>query len=616
MESYTVIARRYRPQTFDEVVGQEAIATTLRNSVREGRIAHAFLFSGSRGVGKTSMARILAKALNCKKGPTADPCDECDICRSIADCADSDVIEIDAASNTGVDHVRDLRDNIRYAPLRDRFKVYIIDEAHMLSKGAWNAFLKTLEEPPAHAKFVFATTEAHKVPDTIRSRCQQYEFRRITTADVVGRLEQVCKKEKVKCPAPVLQAVARAGQGSMRDAQSLLDQAIAYADGAPTLEHVWDVLGHVPHAKVLDLVDEVVKADFQALLLAADELLSRGRDPGVFLDQLTEQFRQMLLLTTCGRDFALVDVDPADRARVEEGGRAFGVDGLTTAIHVLGEARRRLRDVGNPRILLELTLIKLARVRDLLDMGSVVERLESVARMDAGSAPTATAVVPGAPAARPAPPAPAPAAAIARPAAPAATAPPPRGAGARGPARSAPPTREPVEVRAAPPPPPPAADPGDSSDDDAPPPIPAGEPTLERIQGLWPGILEAVRKRSMMIGAYVREAAPVRLVGRELTLAFAGGFVFHKDNLEKDANRQVVEAVIESILGVRLSLHVTLGGPGAPATSSGPEPSPSEVPPDAPAAPPRGGRAQAATQEPSVKKALDIFGARIVNVEE
>ncbi len=607
MDQYTVIARRYRPQTFNEVVGQEAIAVTLRNAIREERVAHAFLFSGSRGVGKTSMARILAKALNCAKGPTAEPCDECEICRTITECIDPDVVEIDAASNTGVDNVRDLRDNVRYVPLRDRFKVYIIDEAHMLSKGAWNAFLKTLEEPPPHVKFVFATTELHKVPETIRSRCQQFEFRRIVAADIVERLRQVCRREKVKAPDEVLAVIARAGQGSMRDAQSLLDQVIAYTGGAPTIAQVDEVLGTLPQTAVFDLVRHVLAGDFKALVLAADHLLAAGRDPGIFLDQLVEHFRQQLLVLTCGKDFPLIELDPADRPACEEAAKAFGIDGLTTAIQLLGDARRRLRDVTNPRILLELTLIKLGRVRDLVDVGQLVDRLERVARGDGSPEPAAgpapIAFVPARPATAAAPVA-APAPARSAPPATASPKPAPRTPAASS--KPAPPARIPAAAaRAA------AAPPADEDPDEAPEPAAAsGEFSLDSLRSQWPRIVDAVRQKNVFVGAFVREGQPVRLDGRELTVGFGPGFEIHRENMQDLGRRQIVETAIESVLGVRINVHVA-----ATATPTGTAAHPGEGPPATGTAPARS-KSKEALDDPTVRKAQELFDARVTNVEE
>src|SRR6478609_6238863 len=243
--SYTVLARRYRSGTFDEVIGQEHVAQTLKKAITSGRIAHAYLFCGTRGTGKTSMARILAKALNCEKakGPTAEPCLKCESCVAIARGDDIDVVEIDAASNTGVDNVRDLIENSRYRPARSRFKVYIIDEVHMLSKSAFNALLKTMEEPPPHVKFILATTEPEKVLPTILSRCQRYDFRNIPTREIAGHLKDVCKQEKIKADDDALLLVAKAGAGSMRDALSLLDRLLSIGEKNLTIEMIEQMLG-------------------------------------------------------------------------------------------------------------------------------------------------------------------------------------------------------------------------------------------------------------------------------------------------------------------------------------------------------------------------------------
>src|ERR1051326_5667397 len=241
--TYTVFARRYRPVAFEEVVGQEHVWTALRNAITGNRVAHAYLFNGPRGVGKTTMARLLARALNCAKGPTETPCGTCELCCAVHEGADADVIEMDAASNRSVEDARDLREGIRYAPLRARSKIYIIDEAHMLTREAFNTLLKTLEEPPPHVKFIFATTEVHKLPDTIVSRCQRFDFRRITTADIVRRLRQVVDGEKLKVDEALLAAVARSSHGGMRDAESLLDQLISFKAKGLSEEDVAAVIG-------------------------------------------------------------------------------------------------------------------------------------------------------------------------------------------------------------------------------------------------------------------------------------------------------------------------------------------------------------------------------------
>src|SRR5438477_4067858 len=279
--SYTVLARRYRSTTFDEVIGQDHVAQTLKKAIESGRVAHAYLFCGTRGTGKTSMARILAKALNCKNsdGPTVAPCNKCDSCLAIARGDDMDVVEIDAASNTGVDNIRELIENSQYRPARSRFKVYIIDEVHMLSKSAFNALLKTLEEPPEHVKFILATTEPEKVLATILSRCQRYDFRNIPTREIAAHLAGICKQEKIAADEDVLLLVAKAGAGSMRDSLSLLDRLLSIGEKKLTAEGIEEMLGLPKSQAIFELVKVIGDGKVKEALSLADRLIAEGLAP-------------------------------------------------------------------------------------------------------------------------------------------------------------------------------------------------------------------------------------------------------------------------------------------------------------------------------------------------
>src|SRR5947207_12634437 len=308
--SYTVLARRYRSATFDEVVGQEHVAQTLKKAIESGRIAHAYLFCGTRGTGKTSMARILAKALNCEKakGPTSEPCGKCTTCLAIARGEDIDVIEIDAASNTGVDNVREVIENSQYRPARSRFKIYIIDEAHMLSKAAFNALLKTLEEPPSHVKFILATTEAEKLLPTILSRCQRYDFRNIPTREIADHLADLCKREKIKADEDALLLVAKAGAGSMRDSLSVLDRLLSIGEKHLTIETIEQLLGMPKAQAIFDLVQVIGEGKVKDVLDRSSKLVSGGLSTDALLANLIEHLRNLLVLRTCGRDSELVEV--------------------------------------------------------------------------------------------------------------------------------------------------------------------------------------------------------------------------------------------------------------------------------------------------------------------
>src|SRR5438105_9395091 len=308
--SYTVLARRYRSSTFDEVIGQEHVAQTLKRAIESDRIAHAFLFCGTRGTGKTSMARILAKALNCKNsdGPTVLPCNKCDSCLAIARGEDIDVIEIDAASNTGVDNIRELIENSQYRPARSRFKVYIIDEVHMLSKSAFNALLKTLEEPPEHVKFILATTEPEKVLATILSRCQRYDFRNIPTREIAAHLAAISKQEKIAADEDALLLVAKAGAGSMRDSLSLLDRVLSLGEKRLTAEMIEGLLGLPKSQLLFDLADAIGRGDVKQTLSRANAMIENGLSVDSLISSLVEHVRKLLSLNACGEASELVEV--------------------------------------------------------------------------------------------------------------------------------------------------------------------------------------------------------------------------------------------------------------------------------------------------------------------
>ena len=341
---YTVLARRYRPVGFDEVVGQEHVSTTLKNAIRENRLGHAYLFAGPRGVGKTSMARLLAKALNCEKGPTETPCNKCELCIRIQDGSDTDVTEMDAASNRGVDDARSLREGVAYAPLRSRFKVYIIDEAHMLTREAFNTLLKTLEEPPPHVKFVFATTEIHKLPDTIISRCQTFDFRRITSADIVKRLKQVIAGEGLKVDDAVLEAVARAGRGSMRDAESILDQLLAFKRKDLKTDDVSSLLGAAAGERLDALMTAVSKGDAGGVFTSLDAIFQTGVHAEAFTDQLIEHFRTLLAVKACGRKSTILDLPDSLLDAADRQAAGFTLEALLYHLQLMLEARRRLKE--------------------------------------------------------------------------------------------------------------------------------------------------------------------------------------------------------------------------------------------------------------------------------
>jgi DNA polymerase-3 subunit gamma/tau len=360
--SYTVLARRYRSSTFDELIGQSHIAQTLSNAITSNRIAHAFLFTGTRGTGKTSSARILAKSLNCEASdkPTPHPCGKCNSCQAIARGDDIDVIEIDAASNTGVDNVREIIENSQFRPARSRFKVYIIDEVHMLSKSAFNALLKTLEEPPEHVKFILATTEVEKVLPTILSRCQRYDFRNIPTREIATHLKSVCAQEKIQADDDAILLVAKAGAGSMRDALSLLDRLLSASGDKLTAETIEQLLGLPKSQQVFDLAQLIGEGRVKDVLTAVDSVITRGLSPETLVSSLIDHIRNLLILKTCGKDSDLVEVPGLPLEDIFKQSQQFDPIVLSQDIVVLEELRRQLRSASAGRALIDATMVRLA----------------------------------------------------------------------------------------------------------------------------------------------------------------------------------------------------------------------------------------------------------------
>ncbi|MBM4019228.1 MAG: DNA polymerase III subunit gamma/tau, partial [Planctomycetes bacterium] len=378
--AYTVLARRYRSTSFDEVIGQEAIARTLRSAIEQDRVAHAYLFCGTRGVGKTTMARILARALNCQKGPTPEPCGKCDICQAIHRGDDVDVLEIDGASNTGVDDVRVLRENAHYRPARARYKIYYVDEVHMLSRSAFNALLKTLEEPPEHVKFIFSTTEPERLPPTILSRCQRFDFRAVPTERIAEHLKDIARREKVKADADALVAVAREGRGSVRDALTLLDQVIAVSAAHVTLEAVRQAVGAASGGKVLAVLSACAEGSAAGALAGFADLLAAGADILALLDHLLRQARDLLVVKTCGREAALLDVFGPDPKELASAAEKLSVPALVAALGYLAEARNRARYAVDARPIAELALVRMASLREMEPLPEVLARLEAMGR--------------------------------------------------------------------------------------------------------------------------------------------------------------------------------------------------------------------------------------------
>jgi DNA polymerase-3 subunit gamma/tau len=549
--------RRHRPRTFADVVGQEHVVRTLRNAIEQDRVHHAYLFVGSRGTGKTSMAKILAASLNCVEGPTVSPCGVCESCRAIADATSLDVIEMDAASNNSVDDIRDLREKVAYAPVSGRHKVYILDEAHMLTAAAWNAFLKTLEEPPPHTIFVLATTEANKVLPTVVDRCHRFDFARPTQAQIAGVLRRVADEESIAIPDEACALIARSATGSFRDALGTLEQLVAYSGAEIGLEDVLAVLGAADVDLLFGAVDAVDGGDARAALLAAARLAESGRDVGRFFGDLEAHLRGLMIVQTLGEVPEELRVTAEQDARLADQARRVGPATVLRQLDLVADALRAMKDGADPRTQLELALVKAARPEHDPTLRALMARLE---RLEAGR-----------PAAAPVPPAPhrpdVPATAAARVAAavdvgaPAAPAPP----DGSGPAEPAPRRQAPAVVAAS------------AAVEGAPPvtavavvepgtPEPAVhvgvELDLPGVSELWPAVLAEVQERPML-RALIENARPSRLDDGELTLSWAESAAFYKRKAEDPACREQIATAIRTVTGRSLRLAYALADDAA-----------------------------------------------------
>jgi DNA polymerase-3 subunit gamma/tau len=591
--SYQVLARKYRPQTFEEVVGQAPIVTTLQNAVAQNRIHHAYLFSGLRGVGKTTVARLLAKALNCAEGPTATPCNRCASCREIAESRSLDVLEIDGASNRGIDAVRELRETVRYAPARDRYKVTIIDEVHMLTPEAWNALLKTLEEPPPHVVFLFATTEHRKIPLTILSRCQHFEFRKIAESETIAHLKRMAEGEKATVPAAVLGLIARMAEGSLRDAQSALDQVIAFSGTTVTEERARTILGVIDRDLVTGFYDAVRARDVGRLVGIVATVFERGYLPVQFLEDLMAHGRDLLLARALPDPSPHLEGDPAEVRALVERAAAFTEDEILRLLELLTREEPRLKNTGHPRYLFEALAIKLARLADLKPLEEILARLEGTAGEPGEAAPRPSA--PGAPA----PGAPGPPRSPARRTLPAEASP----AGETAPRSAAPaPAAErvpttPAAERAAPAP----------SVDRAAPADPAGDPAAGDT-ALVETILRRVHDERAALGGFLAQAAWVEIAGEALQIAFQEKHGFFREKVEGRESVEYLKRVTREVTGRDLAIKVTAVSPAVlgarPAAAS------SEA-----AEARRRRLTDEAMREPILKTIVEALGAEVVEVD-
>jgi DNA polymerase-3 subunit gamma/tau len=560
-QEYTVLARRYRPQQFADLVGQEPVVQALRNALASNRVAHAYLFTGARGVGKTSTARILAKALNCVNGPTADPCGVCEACRAIATGEDVDVLEIDGASNRGIDEVREIRQNVQYRPTRSRYKIYIVDEVHMLTAPAFNALLKTLEEPPPHVKFIFATTEVQKIPITILSRCQRFDFAGIGMTRIIDRLREVVAGEKMEADDDALELIARRAGGSMRDAQSLLDQVLAFGGERLTTQQIHQLLGTAHDDRILDLASAVLKRDTKQALGLLGQAADEGLQLGELLDQLMEYWRDLMVVKCAGADFGSLSVPPRHREALAQQATALNLDTILAGLDVLETTKARLRGSSHSRVLMEMALVRLCRLEDLLSLSQLAQ---SLAEPSANEARSAKAEVRQTSPSRP-------------------------------PAVTAPPEALKKKLMAA-------------FDADTPRTPEKLGLTTDSVPQIWK---EVVSQAGPFLGKALSCAELPAIFGpNTLVIRFPSGYNSDREHCQQPANIARVEEVLRKLTGQSISLRIELASGDARTPQSNPRD-------DADSSPSRYRRQRSeAMKDPLVKRAMEVLGAQMVEVDD
>jgi DNA polymerase-3 subunit gamma/tau len=503
----TALYRKYRPQTFAEVVGQEAVVRTLSNALESGKIRQAYLFAGPRGTGKTSLARILAKSVNCASGPTATPDNSCHACVAITNGTSLDVIEMDAASQRGIDDIREIRERVILAPVEGRSKVYIIDEAHQLTDAAWNALLKLIEEPPPHLLFVFCTTELHKVLPTVRSRCQTFVFQRPRLPDLVRKLRLIADAEGIDVPDAALALIARGGRGAFRDAESALDQLATATGGRVSVQEVLALLGAVEDEVLFRLCDLVVDADTAGTLVLLEELSEQGQDMARVVTDLLEHLRHLMLVQHMGEVPDTLPVTEEGRERLREQAHQLGTASVVRLIDLLHAGVEDMRQGGDPRLMLELALVKVTRPGSDLSLESLAYRLEQLER----GRPAASASEPQA---------------------------------------------EPAPTRDVP---------------EAPPAVGPLGLELTQLQEAWRrSILPALERRSIPASAMLREAHPSELAGDTLTVEFPRAAGFHREKAEEPKNAALLLEALYEVTGRHLEVAFATGEE-LPAPEAGPE---------------------------------------------
>ncbi|MFH1791871.1 MAG: DNA polymerase III subunit gamma/tau [Candidatus Omnitrophota bacterium] len=508
---YIPISRKYRPQDFDTIAGQDHVTRTLKNAVAMDRVAHAYLFSGGRGVGKTTTARVLAKALNCEKGPTVKPCNKCIACTEIARGSSLDVLEIDGASNRGIDEIRNLRENVKLKPVSGRYRIYIIDEVHMLTAEAFNALLKTLEEPPEHVKFFFATTRPYKILPTILSRCQRFDFHMIPVATIVERLKEVVRHEKLLVSEDALFLIAKKAEGSMRDAQVMLDQITSASKDEVTGETVSSMLGMLDEEVLARITEAMLEGRSREVLKLVNELVDSGKDAFLITSSLIEHFRNLMVISACGKGGKHLSVNEDERKRLEELSGKISLEEIFYAVYTLSNALEVIGKTPLGKVPLEVALLKLSQKGKLMPMSELVDRLEKLEGALSGAA------LPNMPF--------------------------PAGHAAVPPARKAAPDEGYAAVEE------PADEPLQETTD-----LKANmseyseEAKFQRLKGVWPEIVREAKTRKMSAGTYLEEGYLLDLKDNIIKVGFGRANSLHKEALDSKQNKSIIIQILKDFM--------------------------------------------------------------------
>lgn len=552
---YIVLARKYRPQTFDEVIGQDPVATTLKNAITLKRIGHAYLFTGPRGVGKTSMARIFAKALNCKNGPTIEPCGKCVSCQEIENARALDVLEVDGASNRGIEEIRTLRENVKFSPAAGNFKIYIIDEVHQITSDAFNALLKTLEEPPAHVKFIFATTAVNKVPATILSRCQRFDFRRIPTDIIAKSIKDIAKKEKIKIDDDAITAIAKAADGGLRDSQSLLDQISASSKEAVTKDDVLRSLGALEEDVLIDVFDALAAHDAKTVVTVLDRVLAEGKDPAAIAERFLEHTRN-LLFVTMSKDLAeLVDAPESYKKAILKQKESFTKDDLFYFFTVFTHTLQTIKRLESKRIALEVALVKLAQKNPIEPLADIIAKLGTAAPRQAPPPTQKKTIIPEKPVAAP--------------------------------------KAQEISV-------------DEDDDDDAPDveELPSEDISLDAkpilLKDVWDAVLRSLKNEKISAASYLAGGEPVGVQQNVVKISFSQKFSFNREYLESMENKRLIEKHLSTLLEreIRVEFETVKDRPEdaeeAPQKASEPAPNP--------------------VADETIQNAMNIFGGRVTRL--